>query len=40
MREVTFDGVADVLLRARINGKLKKKAYNGTDLSPLPAALA
>jgi hypothetical protein len=37
LRDVNGDGVMDILASARVNGKLRRRAFSGRDLSPLPA---
>src|SRR5262249_37732298 len=38
--DVNGDGAKDLVVTARVNGKLRKKVYSGIDLSPLPSAPA
>jgi hypothetical protein len=38
--DVNGDGIADLVVSARVNGKVRKKVYSGTDLSPLPSGPA
>jgi hypothetical protein len=40
LRDVTGDGALDLVVRALVHGKRKRKVFDAVTLAPLPADLA